>query len=185
MRVIAGSARGTKLETLAGEEITRPTIDRVKEGMFSSIQFQLPGAAVLDLFAGSGQLGIEALSRGAARCVFCDQDRQAAEIVQKNCRAAGVFGQSKVVCMQAEALLSATKEKFDIVFLDPPYRQNTLEQILPKVSAVMQLNGIVLCESERDASLPEHIAGLVLKKEYKYGTVKVTKYCKQDEEDTE
>ncbi len=70
MRVIAGDARGTRLETLPGGEVTRPTVDRVKEGMFSAVQFVLPGARVLDLFAGSGQLGIEALSRGAARCVL-------------------------------------------------------------------------------------------------------------------
>lgn len=182
MRVIAGSARGTKLETLPGEEITRPTIERVKEGMFSSIQFQVPGAVVLDLFAGSGQLGIEALSRGAARCIFCDENRQAAEIVQRNCRAAGVFANSKVVSMQAMALLSGTKEKFDLVFLDPPYRHGMLQAILPAVAKVTQQGGIVLCESELDADLPQEVAGLELKKQYKYGTVRVTKYCKTGEE---
>ena len=90
MRVISGSARGTKLAALPGEDITRPTVDRVKEGMFSALQFILPGAKVLDLFAGSGQLGIEALSRGAASCVFVDQDRGAVRIVEQNCKAAGV-----------------------------------------------------------------------------------------------
>ena len=87
MRVISGSARGTKLAALPGEDITRPTVDRVKEGMFSALQFILPGAKVLDLFAGSGQLGIEALSRGAASCVFVDQDRGAVRIVEQNCKA--------------------------------------------------------------------------------------------------
>ena len=79
MRVISGTARGTRLAALPGEEITRPTVDRVKEGMFSAVQFLLAGARVLDLFAGSGQLGIEALSRGAARCVFIDSSREACE----------------------------------------------------------------------------------------------------------
>lgn len=185
MRVIAGNARGTKLETLPGEEITRPTIDRVKEGMFSAVQFQLQGAAVLDLFAGSGQLGIEALSRGAAKCIFCDQNRDAAQIVQKNCKAAGVFGQSKVVCMQAEELLAATKERFDLVLLDPPYRCNTLQEILPKVAQVTNAGGIVLCESEPEAQLPETVGGLEMKKQYKYGTVRVTKYQKPYEEDND
>lgn len=92
MRVISGSARGTKLAALPGEDITRPTVDRVKEGMFSALQFILPGAKVLDLFAGSGQLGIEALSRGAASCVFVDQDRGAVRIVEQNCKAARCAG---------------------------------------------------------------------------------------------
>ena len=183
MRVIAGSARGTKLTTLPGEEITRPTIDRVKEAMFSAVQFQLPGANVLDLFAGSGQLGIEALSRGARRCLFCDQDAAAAAVVQANCRAAGVFADSKVVRMEASALLAATKERFDLVLLDPPYRHGILQQILPAVARVTQPGGIVLCESELEAQLPDEVEGLVLQKQYKYGTVRVSRYRKQDEED--
>lgn len=182
MRVVAGTARGIQLETLPGEEITRPTINRVKEGMFSAVQFSVPGAMVLDLFAGSGQLGIEALSRGAARCVFCDENPQAAAIVQKNCRAAGVFSQSKVVCMTAQALLAGTKEKFDLVLLDPPYGKEILQQILPQVAGMVQPGGIVLCESELQAQLPQEMEGLVLKKQYKYGTVQVSKYCKQEEQ---
>ena len=90
MRVIAGTARGVRLRTLPGTDVTRPTVDRVKEGMFSALQFLLPGARVLDLFAGSGQLGIEALSRGAASCVFIDENRAAVRIVQDNLRAAGL-----------------------------------------------------------------------------------------------
>lgn len=86
MRVISGTARGTRLAALPGEEITRPTVDRVKEGMFSAVQFLLAGARVLDLFAGSGQLGIEALSRGAARCVFIDSSREACAVVRQNLR---------------------------------------------------------------------------------------------------
>ena len=96
MRVIAGTARGKNLQALPGEDITRPTINRVKEAMFSSVQFLVPGARVLDLFAGSGQLGIEALSRGAARCVFLDENREAVNIVMKNCKNCGVFDRSRV-----------------------------------------------------------------------------------------
>ena len=92
MRVIAGDARGRRLEALPGTDITRPTLDQVKEAMFSIVQFDLPGARVLDLYAGSGQLGIEALSRGAARCVFLDENREAVNIVMKNCKTCGVFG---------------------------------------------------------------------------------------------
>ena len=90
MRVIAGTARGKNLQALPGEEITRPTINRVKEAMFSSVQFLVPGARVLDLFAGSGQLGIEALSRGAKSCVFVDQSASALAVVPANCPTAGV-----------------------------------------------------------------------------------------------
>ena len=97
MRVIAGTARGKNLAALPGEDVTRPTINRVKEAMFSSVQFSVPGARVLDLFAGSGQLGIEALSRGAKRCVFLDASREAIQIVLANCKTAGVFAQSRVM----------------------------------------------------------------------------------------
>ena len=92
MRVIAGDARGRRLEALPGTDVTRPTLSQVKEAMFSIVQFDLPGARVLDLYAGSGQLGIEALSRGAARCVFLDENREAVNIVMKNCKTCGVFG---------------------------------------------------------------------------------------------
>ena len=87
MRVIAGEARGRSLEALPGTNITRTTLDQVKEAMFSIVQFDLPGSRVLDLYAGSGQLGIEALSRGAARCVFLDENREAVNIIMRNCKA--------------------------------------------------------------------------------------------------
>ena len=121
MRVIAGQARGRRLQALEGEE-TRPTLDRVKEGLFSSIQFVIEGARVLDLFAGSGQLGIEALSRGASFVVFIDQNPAATAIVTQNCKACGVFGASRVATMSAESFLAGSREQFDLVFLDPPYR---------------------------------------------------------------
>ena len=104
MRVIAGTARGKNLAALPGEDVTRPTINRVKEAMFSSVQFSVPGARVLDLFAGSGQLGIEALSRGAKRCVFLDASREAIQIVLANCKTAGVFAQSRVIPDDADGL---------------------------------------------------------------------------------
>ncbi len=179
MRVIAGESRGKRLETLAGEEITRPTIERVKEGMFSSIQFDLPGARVLDLYAGSGQLGIEALSRGAARCVFLDQNRDAVNVIMANCKHCNVFDRSRVSLGEATLFLNACKEQFDIVLLDPPYGYDTLAQILPLVDKCLAPGGIVLCESERKAVLPEQVGGLTLKKQYKYGTVLVWKYGKE------
>lgn len=179
MRVIAGTARGTNLAALPGEDVTRPTIDRVKEAMFSALQFSLPGARVLDLFAGSGQLGIEALSRGAASCVFLDRDRRAVEIVARNCRAAGVFDRSRVAQGEAASFLAATRDTFHIVLLDPPYHHGTLEAILPAVAQVTEPGGTVLCESELAAPLPDECGGLHKKKQYRYGKVLVTRYEKE------
>ena len=179
MRVIAGSARGTKLAALPGEDVTRPTIDRVKEAMFSSLQFSLPGARVLDLFGGSGQLGIEALSRGAEHCTFVEQDRGAASVIISNCKAAGVYKQARVQLGQAELFLrSAPAERFHIVLLDPPYHHNTLEKILPQVDRVTAPGGIVLCESELSASLPDACGGLKKIRQHRYGKVLVTRYEK-------
>lgn len=163
MRVISGTARGTRLAALPGEEITRPTVDRVKEGMFSAVQFLLAGARVLDLFAGSGQLGIEALSRGAARCVFIDSSREACAVVRQNLKAAGLFEKASVAETAAEMYLAACRERFDLVLLDPPYRQGTVAALLPAVAAVTAPGGTVLAETEHGASLPERCGTLTLK----------------------
>lgn len=179
MRVIAGEARGTRLETLPGTETTRPTVDRVKEGMFSSLQFILPGAKVLDLFAGSGQLGIEALSRGASKCVFIDENRAAATVVAKNLKAAGLYQKAVVATTDAKSYLGGTKDNFDIALLDPPYHYDTIAQILPLLAPHMAQEGIVLAETELTANLPDEIEGLKKKKQYKYGTVLVTRYEKE------
>lgn len=163
MRVIAGEARGRSLEALPGTDVTRPTLSQVKEAMFSIVQFDLPGARVLDLYAGSGQLGIEALSRGAARCVFLDENREAVNIIMRNCKACGVFDRSRVNIGEAARYLSACREQFDIVLLDPPFRNGTLEKILPAVDKCTAPGGIVLCESETGIVLPAEAGGLTLK----------------------
>ena len=178
MRVIAGEARGRRLEALPGTDVTRPTLDQVKEAMFSIVQFDLPGARVLDLFAGSGQLGIEALSRGASRCVFLDQNRDAAAVVMRNCKACGVFDRSRVSVGDAARWLSACHEQFDLVLLDPPFRQGTLEEILPAVDKVVAPGGIVLCESEEKLVLPAQVGDLTLRKQYRYGRVLLWRYTK-------
>lgn len=175
MRIISGDARGIKLQTLEGDE-TRPTIERVKEAMFSSIQFITPGAMVLDLFAGSGQLGIEALSRGAKSCVFIDQSRDAVAIIQSNLKAASLYEKARVASAEAVSYLKACKEKFDIAFIDAPYNKDILPQILPLLAPLMSENGVVLCESEKTAKLPQQAGTLALKKQYKYGIVLVTRY---------
>ncbi len=181
MRIIAGDKRGTRLKSLEGIE-TRPTLDRVKEGMFSAVQFLLPGAKVLDLFAGSGQLGLEALSRGAAHCVFIEQNKAAAAIVIENAKNANLFEDSKVACMEATAYLQQANEQFDIVFLDPPFGSFESEDLLQKVAGVVAPGGSVLLESDGKAELLEAVqGGLVLKKQYRYGTVQVGRYVKETE----
>lgn len=179
MRVIAGTARGKVLQALPGEEITRPTIDRVKEAMFSSVQFLVQGAQVLDLFAGSGQLGIEALSRGAKSCTFLDQSEEAVRVVAANCRAARVDGSSRIRQGEALAFLANARGPFDLVFLDPPYHHDTLPAVLPALDHCVAEGGVILCESEAEAALPERAGALVLKKQYRYGKIKVSRYEKE------
>ncbi|MFR6664258.1 MAG: 16S rRNA (guanine(966)-N(2))-methyltransferase RsmD [Gemmiger sp.] len=162
MRVIAGTARGKNLQALPGEDITRPTINRVKEAMFSSVQFLVPGARVLDLFAGSGQLGIEALSRGAKSCLFVDRSAEALAVVRANCKTAGVERQSDIRQSEAEGFLANIRGPFELALLDPPFHQNTVAAVLPLLAAKMAPGGVVLCETEREANLPEQAGALTL-----------------------
>ena len=176
MRVITGSARGRKLKTLASLDI-RPTPDAVKEAVFSVIQFDIPASKVLDLFAGSGQLGIEALSRGAAHCVFVDKNPDAIAVVRDNI-AACRFPASDIRVLNADSVEFAKTAKggFDIAFLDPPYRNGLLESVLPHLGDKMNAGGTVICEHEAELTLPESFAGLSLRKRYRYGKVAVTIY---------
>ena len=167
-------------EYLAGREET--AVQLVGEGYFQRfaplMDRRLCCARVLDLYAGSGQLGIEALSRGAARCVFLDENRDAVNIVMKNCKNCGVFDRSRVNIGEAARYLSACHEQFDLVLLDPPFRGGTLEKILPGVEKRVAPGGIVLCESETGLVLPAEVGSLTLKKQYKYGKVLLWKYTK-------
>lgn len=180
MRVISGTARNKPLLSVEGMD-TRPTIDRVKEGVFSSIQFIVPGAKVLDLFSGTGQMGIECLSRGASFGVFVDMAPKAVEVTTKNLKNCGLFDKARVVNMLSQDFLRTTKDKFDIVFIDPPYNKGILEEILPKVCEVLSDNGIIIAESELGWK-PAEFEGLTLKKQYKYGKVLVSKFQKESQE---
>lgn len=182
MRVITGSARGAKLEAPAGLS-TRPTSEMTKEAVFSILHFELEGAMVLDLFAGSGQLGIEALSRGARSCIFVDTSRQAQDVIRRNLAAAKLSVPARVAAMEAEAFLNAAQEKFDIILADPPYGQGLLQKLLPKMAACMREGGVIVCETQRDETLPDAAGGFTRKKEYRYGKAKITTYRKQQEED--
>ena len=179
MRVITGTARGRRLETLPGDN-TRPTAERVKEALFSIIQFEVEGRQVLDLFAGSGQLGIEALSRGAAGCVFVDNSRDAAEVVRRNLKAAGLMSQARVITQDALAYLTRPGERFDIALLDPPYSSGLMLPALQKVAGHMNAGGVILCETDADGALPEELpAGevpFVLTRTYRYGRIRLWLY---------
>ncbi|MBE6614259.1 MAG: 16S rRNA (guanine(966)-N(2))-methyltransferase RsmD [Ruminococcaceae bacterium] len=153
MRIITGTARGTKLVTLEGEA-TRPTIDKVKEALFSMIQFDIEGRNILDLFAGSGQLGLEALSRGAAKATFIDESRQAVDVVIENAKKTHLFDKCRISASGAIPFLksAAGKESYDIVFLDPPYGSDLLAQALKQLSdgKVLAPGAIIVCECDTD-----------------------------------
>ena len=154
MRVITGSARGRRLKELEGLE-TRPTTGKVKEALFSVIQFDIEGRRVLDLFAGTGQLGIEALSRGAECAVFVERRRDALQVIRENLEACGMTDKARVVNGDAMSYLKSG-EKFDLIFLDPPYASGLLEQALEEIVRfdICRRHGIIVAESAADKVLP-------------------------------
>ena len=178
MRVITGTARGRVLKELEGLE-TRPTTGKVKESLFSIIQFDIEGRRVLDLFAGTGQLGIEALSRGAAECVFIDRRADAVKLIQENLALCRLADRARV--RQGDALpYLRSGEKFDIVFLDPPYAEVFLENALKRISEIDILTdgGIIICERPVEKALADDFPGLTHWRDYKYGKTAVTIFRK-------
>ena len=184
MRVITGTARGRKLRTLEGNDV-RPTTDRVKEAIFSIVQFEVQGAQVLDLFAGSGQMGIEALSRGANLAVFVDQSKQSLEVVRDNLKTTGLASNSRVVTMDYKSYLAGCRDQFDIAFLDPPYNQGILTEAIPLVAAHMAPGGIILCEHQKGEEVPETAVDFKLCMQYNYGKITVSSYRVPEEEGQE
>lgn len=150
MRIITGSAKGVKLSSLDGLT-TRPTSEMVKEAIFSAIQFDVHGARVLDLFGGSGQLALEALSRGAESAVIVDNEKKAAEIIRANAMKAKLFDRVRVHCADWKAFLktAAGKDRFSLVFLDPPYKDGFIDEVLKKIfdSDILSDDAIIVCES--------------------------------------
>lgn len=181
MRVISGSARGVTLVMLEGLE-TRPTAEKVKEAMFSAINFDLPGAHVLDIYAGSGQLGIEALSRGASDCTFVERSRAACAVIRKNIEKAKFSEKSRVITADCEIFLSQKSRGYDIIISDPPYRKGTPDAILPMLADLTAEGGLVLLETERGYQAPAQCGGLRLHKTYHYGNTAVHLYRKPSQE---
>ena len=179
MRVISGKARGINLKTPDGL-LTRPTIDRVKEALFSIINFDIPTSNVLDLFGGTGQLGIEALSRGAKSAVFVDQREDACKLIKENLKRTKLEQDAKVVRMDYLDYLKRCKEKFDIIFLDPPYAEVFLENALKCITEIdiLQSGGIIVAERPLGKDLPWDFEGYTRSKDYKYGKVLLTIYRK-------
>ena len=152
MRVISGTARGKKLNTLSGLN-TRPTLDRVKEALFNIIQFEVKDAVVLDLFAGTGALGIEALSRGAKEAVFCDKVPDAIKVIKQNIINTNNLDKSTIINKEYQEVLenlSKQNKKFDIVFLDPPYKTNLAIESLQKIimSDLLTEDGTIIIETD-------------------------------------
>lgn len=179
MRVITGSARGRKLKTLEGTDL-RPTTDKVKESMFNILQFCIEGRRVLDLFAGSGQLGIEALSRGAESATFVDASKNAVAVVKQNLQTVGLSENARVICTDSISFLRTADQQFDIAFLDPPYNNGLLIKAMALLPDVMSEFGIVVCEHPSDEHLPDSLGGFALQKHYRFGKITVTVYRKEE-----
>ena len=180
MRVITGKARGVSLKTPEGM-LTRPTADRVKEALFSIINFDIPGARVLDLFGGTGQLGIEALSRGAESAVFVDAREDACRLIRENLRRTRLEGEGRVVRSDYLDYLHRCREQYRIIFLDPPYAEDFLENALKCITEIdiLQSNGIIVTERPLGKELPWDYPGYTRSKDYKYGKTLLTLYRKE------
>ena len=186
VRVISGSARGLKLNT-PGDDRVRPTTDRVKESMFIIVQDWVYDSQVLDLFAGSGALGIEALSRGASQAVFCDNSLDSIKIIKSNIEKARVVDRSQIVSGDFKRCLrdmEAKNQSFDMIFVDPPYYEGLFEEVLDTIRSckILKKDGIVIVE--HDAKRPiGQVEGLEVYKEKKYGITMLTFYCLEDDDE--
>ncbi len=180
MRIISGKRRGHKLVGFEGDNI-RPTTDRVKESVFNLISNYVPDSRVLDLFAGSGSLGFEALSRGAKFAVFVDKDKSAVDVVKKNASLLNFSEDIKILNMSYEDFFRSSDECFDLIFLDPPYNKGFIEPVLADIVTNNRLadGGIILLESD-DTDMHSDFDGLTVLKQRKYGRSYITVYQRGD-----
>ena len=184
MRIITGSARGVKLETLEGET-TRPTAERTKEAVFSMLQFELADRSVLEPFGGSGQLSLEALSRGAASAFISDSDGNACEIIKRNAKKTKLFERTRIVCSDYKSVIKGLsgKEKFNLIFLDPPYKSDFLADALLRIAegGIAADGCLIVCESDKEISVSFDDFSLV--KQAKYGKAYITVLRKECSEE--
>ena len=176
MRVISGTAKGKTLKTIEGLD-TRPTVDRVKEAVFGSIQFDLQDSRVLDLFAGSGAMGIEALSRGAAEGVFVENNARAMAVVKQNAQYTGVDKRSRFIESDFVAALSKISGEFDFIFIDPPYASDYYKKAMEIIAdkKLLASGGRIICEHDREiGDMPSRLVPL---KSKKYGKTYITYYA--------
>lgn len=181
MRVITGSARGMRLATPEGKDV-RPTSDKVKEGIFNALQFDIEGRRILDLFAGSGQLSIEALSRGAKNAVLVDSSSVSVKVAKKNIENCGFSDKANVIQSDYASYCAMSRETFDIAFLDPPYNEGLLDSAIKAVLTLMSDYGLIVCEHPPEVKLVESIGGFNIFKTYRYGKINVTVYRKGNKE---
>ena len=172
LRIITGIAKGKKLKTLEGDA-TRPTSERIKEAVFSAIQFDVEERRVLDLFAGCGQLGLEALSRGAKSVMFVDSEREAMDVVKENARAVGFFDKCRYLVSDWRNYIrkASGRDKFDLVFIDPPYAMECCAEAVRKLceAELLAKGAIVVCESGEEDIIPEELSGFEVLKSTHYG----------------
>lgn len=181
MRIISGTRRGHKLYEFEGDDI-RPTTDRVKESVFNLIQAFVPDAVCLDMFAGSGALSFEAISRGARRAVCTDSDKRSVDIIRRNAQSLDFLDSCEIINMSCFDYIEETEEKFDIIFLDPPYNKNFIKSALMGIvrNDILSDGGIAVLESD-SPDFRGDIEGLELYRQRKYGRTYITVYRKYQE----
>lgn len=173
MRVDSGIFKGRRLLENKFEHI-RPTTDKVRQALFTKLQFFLPNKRVLDLFCGTGALGIEALSRGASEVVFVDKDARSASMTRENLKNLGV--KSKVIRCDAVKFVESCEEKFDLIILDPPYKSGLYEKIVPKLFPLLEEDGVIVCEHDKKDVF--NYSPFVIYDEKRYGNTVLTYLCK-------
>ncbi|MCL1823809.1 MAG: 16S rRNA (guanine(966)-N(2))-methyltransferase RsmD [Oscillospiraceae bacterium] len=177
MRIITGTARGRKLKALKSDDASiRPTADSVKEAIFNAIQFEVENKTIADLFAGTGQLGLEALSRGASRAYFADNSAESINIIRENIKRCGFTEKAEVSSLSASAFLKKTTAFFDIAFLDPPYGLDLISRTLNALIPRMSENGIIVCEHEKECKTKEDYGDFKIRKTYNHGKTNITIY---------
>lgn len=184
MRIIAGRAKGHRLKTVKGRSI-RPMLDRVKESLFNVIQARLPGAAVLDLFAGSGSIGLEALSRGARRCTFVELAPAHVQVLEENLAATGLAAGAQVEVLRRDVLraipeLARRGEAYDVVFVDPPYGQGLVPPVLAALGAgpLVAPGGLVVAHHHHKEPVPDQAGDLRLVRRMQYGEIALSLYAR-------